>query len=222
MKMFLPSVGCALLLAFTAHAEDVQFVSAGKFLVGRPDFSGTLDNGNPIPDSLYGTACEIMMGTQNQKHAATRVHSLHPDFAPHAVKIQAERIPNTSLLVVRVISEDGIYARTIADAVMDEFLALQTETKANSHERQVVWIQDEMVHIEKDIMLYEDQLDEAKRAKANTADLEKVKATLKRHTKRYDALFAMMGTLADARILATDVFTTIEHASEAEKVQKAP
>lgn len=222
MKTFLPSLVGALLLAITARAEDVQSVSTGKILVLGAGFGPKPEIGEPVPDSFYGTLCEIAMGTQLQEHAAVRVHSLHPNLTPHAVKIQATRSPNTSLVVVSVTSPDEAYAQAMTDAVMDELFATWTEIKGDRYEAQAVSIQDEMVRVEKNMQHAEEELQEAERAKAEPSDLDKVKAKLKRVNNRYEALLSMMCAVEDARILSPKTFMVIEHALKPKKVEKAP
>ena len=222
MRTFLPSFVCALLLAFTAHAEDVQFVSTGKLLVPGAGFGPKPEIGEPVPDSFYGTLCEIAMGARIQDGAASRTHALHPDLTQHAVKIKAERTPNTSIVVVSVTSQDGTYAQAMTDSVMDELFATWAEIKSDRYDAQAVSIQDEMVRVEKNMQHAEEELQEAERAKAEPSDLDKVKAKLKRVNNRYEALLSMMCAVEDARILSPKTFMVIEHASKPKKVEKAP
>lgn len=222
MNKFLPSLVCALLLAITAHAEDAQSVSTGKILVLGAGFGPKPEIGEPVPDSFYGTLCEIAMGAQIQDGAARRTHALHPDLTQHAVKIKAARTPNTSIVVVSVTSQDGIYAQAMTDSVMDELFATWTEIKSDRYEAQAVSIQDEMVRVEKNMQHAEEELQEAERAKAEPSDLDKVKAKLKRVNNRYEALLSMMCAVEDARILSPKTFMVIEHASKPKKVEKAP
>ena len=222
MNKFLPSFVCALLLAITAHAKDVQFVSTGKILVGGAGFGPKLEISEPVPDSFYGTVCEIAMGAQIQESAAVRVHALHPDLTQHAVKIKAERSPNTSIVVVSVTSQDGAYAQAMTDAVMDEFFATWKEIKESRYEMQIAATQDQMVALEKDIKHLEEDLKQTEREKAEPATLDKVKAKLKHRNKRHDALVTRIDALEDTRNLTPDVFTILEHASKAKKVEKAP
>ena len=220
--MFLPSFVCALLLAITASGEEVQFVSTGKILVGGAGFGPKLEIGEPVPDSFYGTVCEIAMGAHIQENAAARVHALHPEINHHAVKIKAERSPNTSIVVISVTSQDGAYAQAMTDAAVDELLATWREIKDARYQMQIVATQDQMVHLEKDIAHDEEELKEAERAKAEPAELDKVKTKLKRRNKRYDALVTRIDALKDARDLTPDVFTVIEHAAKPKKSDKAP
>ncbi len=222
MNKFLPTFACALLLAIAAHAEDVQFVSTGKILVGGAGFGPKLEFGEPVPDSFYGTVCEIAMGAQIQESAAVRVHALHPDLTQHAVKIKAERSPNTSIVVVSVTSQDEAYAWTMTDAVMDELFATWKEIKDNRYQMQIVATQDQMVAVEKDIKNIKEEIKEMERAKVEPAVLDKGKAHLKRRNKRYDALVIRIDAIEDTRDLTPDVFTILEHASKAKKVEKAP
>ena len=222
MNRFLPTFVCALLLAIAAHAEDVQFVSAGKILVGGAGFGPKMEIGDPVPDSIYGTVCEIAMGAQIHERADARVHALHPDLTQHAVKIKAERCPNTSIVVVSVTSQDGAYAQTMTDAVMDELFATWKEIKDNRYQLQMLATQDQMVAVEKQIQHLEEELKQVEREKAEPATLDKVKATLKHRNKRHDALVTRIDALVDARDLTPDVFMILEHASKSKKTEKAP
>jgi len=105
MAKSISAVVVLLLFIAMAGAEEKRFMSVARLLVGGAEVNPKLENGEPIPDDFYATNIEFLYGAEIHKRAYVRVHSLHPEWEPHPFKIEAARIPNTRILVVRATGE---------------------------------------------------------------------------------------------------------------------
>lgn len=190
------------------------YVSMGRMLVGGLDVNPKLENGEPVPDSFYGTCTELLMSGRIRNGAQLRLHSLHPDMAPHMVKIEAARMPGTRILILRATCEEPAYARAMLDALMDEFIATQKEMTGPTSEDKVIAIQDELVRLEKDLHHTEENQKAAKQSGASAEELDKLKSERERTERIYDKLVETMREMAH-QPKVTDLISIIERASPA-------
>lgn len=190
------------------------FVSMGRLLVGGGEVNPKLEKGEPIPDSFYATNLELIMSSTVVKGAQMRVHALHPDLAPQYCTIDAGRLPNTSILVVKGTCENPAYVQAMVDAVMDEFLALRKQMTAGSPEDMMMAVQDELVRLEKEMRLTEEKQKAAKQSGADAEELDRLKSSADRLRRNYDRLVDSLREL-DRKPKTGRLFTVLENASRA-------
>ena len=193
------------------------YISMARLLVGGMEVNPKLGNGEPMPDSFFGTCAELMMNAALQKRATYRVRALHPDLAPRLVKIEAARMPGTRILVIRATAEDPAYAMAMLDAVMDEFIAVQKEMTGTTSEEKTVAIQDELVRLEKDMQHTEERQRAAQQSGASAEEVDKLKSQLERAQRSHDKLTDMLREI-DRQPRVGKLFTILEHASLAIRV----
>lgn len=211
--------GAAYFYGSGLNAKDGKrtYISMARLLVGGMEVNPKLGNGEPIPDSFYGTCAELIMSATVLQSAQMRVHSLHPDLAPHRVKIEAGRLPGTRILVLRMDSEDPAYAQAMLDAVMDEFMAMRRELRSNGQEGAVITIQDELVRLEKTMPLAEQKIKAAELSGASPEQLIEPKAALQRMKMSYERLIENLRRM-DIPRADSEVFAILEHASPAVRI----
>lgn len=214
--------GAAYFYGSGLDAKDGKktYVSMARILVGGAEANPKLENGEPIPDSFYGTNIELLMSAEVLKGAEMRVHALHPDLPPRYIKIDAGRLPNTRIIVARATCEDPAYTQAFLDAVMDEFIAKRKELQFASQQGQVFAIQDELVRLEKEMPLSEQKIKAAELAGATPEQLIEKKAGLQQMKMSYDRLIGMLRSM-DNRSKGGVVFTILEHASLAVRIVPA-
>ena len=204
--------------SITHNAQSSKtYISMARLLVGGMEVNPKLGNGEPIPDSFYGTCAELIMSASVLQNAQMRVHSLHPDMAPHRVKIEAGRLPGTRILILRMDSEDPAYAQAMLDAAMDEFMAMRRELRSNGQEGAVIAIQDELVRLEKTMPLAEQKIKAAEQSGASPEQLIEPKAALQKMKMNYERLIENLRKM-DTRRADGEVFIILERASPAVRI----
>ncbi len=206
----------AVAVAMVERTDEKTFTSYAKLLVGGAEVNPKLENGEPIPDSFYATNLELLQSAEVIKNANARARSLHPDMAPHYVRIEALRVPDAHMIVVRATSEDGLCAQATLDAVLDEFLLTRKElrTRAGTPDFDDAAFREELVRIEKEMIAFETRIKDAEQRGAAAADLESDKSKLARLKKTHDDIVSDWRKMsADPR--RKEVISVFERASPA-------
>jgi len=145
----------SVLLSFGCSAEESQFVSMARLLVGGAGV-------RLIPDTFYGTNIELIRSAQISRGARNRVHSLHPDLNPVSSEVEAGRLPGTDIIVLRATGPEREYVKAFLDSVIDEFLAFRRELMTEREEldggKAINALSDELVRLEKEMVLTEQEL----------------------------------------------------------------
>jgi hypothetical protein len=202
-----------LLLPWASHAADAQYGSMARMLVGGLDVNPKLENGEPIPESFYGTCVELLQVTAVVRGAHARVHALHPDLPPQHCKLEVGRMPGTRVIVLRAFSSEPAYTKAYLDAVMDEFLAKRKEMQAAGGQGAWEAVMDELVRLEKEIPLAEQRIKASEQNGTAPDQLIEPKAKLQQMKMVYDRLLGTARKLQDKPRESGPVFSIIERAS---------
>ena len=214
MLKFLSILILSLLLPLACRAGDVQYVSTGKLLVGGMEVNPKLKNGEPIPETFYGTCVELLQTSSILNAARARVHSLHPDLPPQPCKLEAGRLPGTRIIVLRTSAPERAYAQAYLDSVMDEFLAKGKEMHRGGQDA-LFAVMDEII---KEIFLAEKQIKTAEQNGTKPNQLVEAKAKVQQDKMLHERLVATAQKLED-RVRGGEVFSVIERATAPVAVQ---
>ena len=204
----------SLLLPLACRAGDVQWLSTGKMLVGGLEVNPKLKNGEPIPESFYGTCVELLQTSSILNGARARVHALHPDLPSQPCKLEAGRLPGTRIIVLRTSAPEAAYARAYLDAVMDEFLAKGKEMHMDG-QTALFAVMDEII---KEIFLAEQRIKAAEQNGMKPDQLVEAKAKLQQDKMFHERLVGTARKLEN-EMRVGEVFSVIERASVPVAVQ---
>lgn len=132
MKSFLVIIGFSLGLAlpFTSTAQQPDANTAtGKILV-FPSNEGPSSKEMPNPLNLYGTHIEILQSKELHRRAWERQKALEPELEEVEVKITANVLVGTGIIVVSAVSANGsgpLQNSHFLDALLKEYIALIAE-----------------------------------------------------------------------------------------------
>jgi len=203
----------AAFVALDANSSKT-YVTTARFLVGGAEINQKLENGEPIPDSFYATNAEIIMSREVQSRAHARVHAMHPDLTPHAVKIEAKRLSGTRILVLIARSDDEETTQRMLNAVMEEFLAMRKEVRGWERDRRTGPMRDAIVKLEKAMFLAEQEIKDAGQGGASPEQLTELKAALQQKKMALEKQEAMLRSLESAHVDG-EVITILERATPA-------
>lgn len=205
----------SLLLPLACRAGDVQYVSTAKLLVGGMEVNPKLKNGEPIPESFYGTCVELLQTSSILSAARARVHALHPDLPVQPCKLEAGRLPGTRIIVLRSAALEPAYAQAYLDSVMDEFLAKGRESHGSGAQAELDVVSREVPRWERDIARAEQQIKVAEQNGTKPDQLVEPKAKLQQDKMVYERLLATARKLEE-RVRGGgggEFFSVIEHAT---------
>ncbi len=198
--------------AWNVTSSAPNWVSMAKLLVGGVEVNPKLENGRPIPDSFFGTSVELMHSSSVLRGAEMRMHALHPDLKPQPCRFEAARVPGANIIVVRMTGAEPAYVMAYLDAVMDEFIAKRKEIRAGSGEGAMIGIQDELVRLEKEMLLTEQKIKAAEKSGTEPEELITLKAKSEKIKSNHDRLIGALRQMDTGRSDG-DSFAIIEHAS---------
>ena len=202
----------AMRVASDEKSSGPAWVSMGRLLVGGGEVNPKLENGEPIPDSFFGTSVELMQSSDVLRGAQTRMHALHPDLKPQFCRFEAARVPGTDIITVRTTGDEPAYVVAFADAVMDEFISKRKELRMGRGEAAMIPIQDELISLEKEMSLAEQRIKAAEQSGASPDTLIESKAKLQQMKMGYDRLIINLRQM-DVRRSDGDSIAILEHAS---------
>ena len=212
MLKFIPGLILCLVLPL-CHAGDAKYVSMGKMLIGGVDVNPKMANGEPIPEVFYGTCVELIRGGAVLQAAGARVHALHPDLELQPCQIEAARIPNTRIIMIRADGPSPALVRAMLDAVMDEFIALRKQVKAGAGEGVRFAMMDECVRLEKEMPLLDQTIQAAEKNGKKSDELIEPKARLQKMKMIYDRLRDTLRKTNETPHASGEDLTIIERAS---------
>jgi len=204
----------SVVFAIMARTDHQTYVSTARLLVGGADVNPKLENGEPIPDSFYATNLELLQSAGMMKHARMRVAAVHPEMAPHPVKIEAGRLPGAHMIALRATSEDSRYVQEMLNALLDEFLQTRKELRqqAGTPDFDEASFAEELVRVEKEMLAIERRIKDAEQSGAAAADLETDKSRFARLKTTRDAMVdALRKMSGDPR--RKEVISILERAS---------
>jgi hypothetical protein len=215
MLKFLSILILSLLLPSVSRAGDVQHVSTAKMLVGGLEVNPKLKNGEPIPESFYGTCVELLQTSSILNGARARVQALHPDLPSQPCKLEAGRLTGTRIIVLRTSAPEREYARAYLDCVMDEFLAKGREVHGRGAQAELDVVMRDVPRFERDIARAEQQIKAAEQNGMKPDQLVEPKAKLQQDKMFYERLLATVRKLEDLVHAGGggEVFSVIERAS---------
>jgi hypothetical protein len=121
-RFFLVAV-CAI--AFAANSNSAEAAEARLALRGRISVSGNLPVYNEDSVNFYGTHVYLLESGMLRR----RTEEALGRAAPADLKITAERVPNTSIILVTASSPDEATAAAFLGSLVDEFLKFKREQK---------------------------------------------------------------------------------------------
>lgn len=214
----IPALILSLLLPLACSAEDAQFISMAKLLVGGADVNPKLENGEPIPDTFYATNIELIRSADLLKRALVRLHALHPELAPTPCAVEAARLPGTHIIVLRATAPIATFAQRYLDAVVDEFIAARAELRAGGNEARIINLLDEIEKMEKEIPLAEQRIKAAEQSAAKVEELIEPKAKLQQMKMVYERHTVTLRGLEKPN-KSGEIFSILERATPATAVK---
>ena len=185
----------ALMLTLASRAEDRQWVSLGKLLVGGAEVNPKLENGESIPEDFYGTSVEIIQSRGVLERAHNAVRAAHPELQAQPCKVVASRLPQTRIIVVRASGADPAFTQTYLDAIMEAFLAARKDLKKGGGEGTVAAINVQLVRLEKDIKRKIQEIKAEEPRGPKPEQLIETKGDLEILRKQHDRLLVTLRTL---------------------------
>jgi hypothetical protein len=114
---------CAITLA--ASSSVAAAAEARLVLRGRVNISGNFQVYSEDTVNFYGTHVYLLESGMLRRRTEEALG--HP--APADLKVTAERVPNTSVIVVTASSADEVAATSFLGSLVDEFLKFKREQK---------------------------------------------------------------------------------------------
>jgi hypothetical protein len=207
----------SFLLPLACRAGDVQYVSTAKLLVGGLEVNPKLKNGEPIPESFYGTCVELLQTSSILNAAQARVRALHPDLPPQPCKLEAARLPGTRIIILRTSAPERAYAQIYLDCVMDEFLAKRKEMHRGGQDT-LFAVMDEIV---REISRAEKRIKAAEQNGTKPDQLVEAKAKVQQDWMFHKRLVATAQKLEDQERVGSggEVLSVIERATPPVAIQ---
>jgi hypothetical protein len=122
---------------FLIRIPSTEFVAVGKLVMGKEIAPGNVPS-NPADlqewvESWLKPQLEFLEGRELRARTLERVRGLHPELKEVEVRIHAAAIPKSSDVQVSARGSHHIYPRVYLDSLLDEFMAVRTQTKEADH-----------------------------------------------------------------------------------------
>jgi hypothetical protein len=115
----------ACVISFVACSNVVAAAEARLALRGRVNLSGNFPAYSEDSVNFYGTHVYLLESSMLRR----RTEGVLGHSAPGDLKLTAERVPNTSVILVTATSADEAAATSFLDSLVDEFLKFKREQK---------------------------------------------------------------------------------------------
>lgn len=131
--------------------EEPYYVSQARMIIG-----GMIDlpEGNAYQEqfaNFFGTQIELMQSGRVRQRAEERVKALRPDLTPVPVLLNAQQQPDTSIFALVARGTDPDYVRAYLDAVVEEYLNVRREMRAQTSESTLLAITEQLVRLQEEI-----------------------------------------------------------------------
>ena len=123
--MIRPFLVAACVVSFAAISNVVAAAEARLALRGRLNASGNFPVYSEDSVNFYGTHVYLLESSMLRR----RTEGALGHSAPADLKLTAERVPNTSVILVTASSADEAAAASFLDSLVDEFLKFKREQK---------------------------------------------------------------------------------------------
>jgi len=150
--IFIPTL--SLSLGYQAYEEmqrEPRYISYGKMIV---DSQVTMPDSGVIKDPLaffWGTQSELMRSPIVQKRARERVAALKPHLASIPVSLRVGQQPETAIFVLTAEGVEPEYTQAFLDACMEEYTNYKKENRANTSDKALIQIKEQLMILETEI-----------------------------------------------------------------------
>ncbi len=150
--IFIPTLSLGLgYQAFEEMNREPRYISHGKMIV---DSQVTLPDSGVIKDTLaffWGTQSELMRSPIVQKRARDLVAALNPSLTPIPVVLRVGQQPETAIFVLTAEGVEPEYTRAFLDACMGEYSKYKKENRANTSDKALLQIKEQIMVLETEI-----------------------------------------------------------------------
>jgi len=130
------------------HLADSYVSSAQMVITGQFQIEGTA-RVTETGDYL-GTQFALMTSEQVAQRARAKIQAQHPDWIPVQVSLDVNQIPRTTFLLLRATGGEKLYTQAFLDGVMQEYMALKKEMRAEKSDDMNSAIRNSQILLEKE------------------------------------------------------------------------
>jgi capsular exopolysaccharide synthesis family protein len=164
------ALGAAAGLAITAAISPPDtFVSLGRMIVS---IKLAIPEGSVYNEELsnfLGTQAALMQSAAVLARAQSAVLARNAAFTNQSVSLKVSISPKTSIFILQAAGRDAAYAQAYLQAVMQEFINLKRDLRAQTSDTTVAGLSEEVLRLEKE--LRKDEADLVEFQKSNSVVL---------------------------------------------------
>ena len=131
-----------------AHLSPSYVSSAQMVITGQFQIEGAVRS-EETADYL-GTQFALMQSDQVALRARRKVLSLHPDWMPVFVGLGISKQGATSFILIQATGAEPLYTQAYLDAVMQEYMALKKEMRAEKSDNMTSALRNQLILLEKE------------------------------------------------------------------------
>ncbi len=155
-----------------------------------------------LPDNLsfsedylnyFGTQIELLQSEKIHNRALERMKVEHPDIKEAPIKVQANQLRRTSIILLRASGPDPAFTRSFLDAVVDEYLSFKREMRTVASDDTLASLTAKLLEQEKTLKTEQEKMYAFKREN-NVALLQEVNVAAGTYLARLKTQLAELRT----------------------------
>ncbi|MEM7145065.1 MAG: hypothetical protein AAF591_07995 [Verrucomicrobiota bacterium] len=140
-------------------------------------------------NDFYGTQVGLIQSGEVRRRAMAQMEAQHEELAAVPVKIEANRVKNSSVIEVTGTGKDAAYVRAYLDAVLEGYINLRREMRAEISQKQLNEMTDELLDLEREMRRQEEALAAFEKDTLEETDVEAKRAVLVKNLDRAKSLY---------------------------------
>lgn len=126
-----------------------SFLSTAQMdIQGQFQFEGSIRIAET--ENYIGTQFALILSDQVGQRARKKILAQHPDWIPVPVNLDISQTARTSFVMIRATGMEPLYTQAYLDAVMQEYMALKKEMRAEKSDSMTSSIRNQQILLEKE------------------------------------------------------------------------
>lgn len=131
-----------------AHLSPSYVSSAQMVITGQFQIEGAVRSEESA--DYIGTQFALMQSEQVAMRARKKVLSLHSDWMPAPVSLGISKQASTAFILIQATGPEPLYTQAYLDAVMQEYMALNKERRAEKSDSMTSALRNQLILLEKE------------------------------------------------------------------------
>jgi capsular exopolysaccharide synthesis family protein len=139
-----------------AHLSPSYVSTAQMVITGQFQIEGAVHSEEST--DYLGTQFALIQSDQVAQRARKRVLSVHSDWMPTSVGLSISKQGSTSFVLIQATGVEPLYTQAYLDAVMQEYMALNKEMRAEKSDSMTSALRNQMILLDKETTADQDEL----------------------------------------------------------------